>query len=388
MGCPASPTARTSHRIMSISSARTLICSVLFLDIEDYSPRPVVEQLATKKRFNKVLSEALRNVPADDRIVLDTGDGAAVSFLSEPENALFAAMIFRDEINELAAEPEAPALQVRMGINLGPVRLLKDINGQINIIGDGINNAQRVMSFAEAGKILASRSYFEVVSRISDDFAKLFAYDSTRTDKHIREHTLYAIATSIPGPLPLHPETSDKRAEAVPFDPLRRQAAPPAKERKPLRLAAIGAAVLLGGAATAMFGRTAPLPPAPTAAAAPAAEPARAPHPVTAAAPPAKTPTAPAKSPATVAAKGALPAGKAIPKEASHPAAVRSEAQPPRPPAQARKDKAEDTAPAWVEAMRSELAACGNFICKEAVRWKYCPKVNWDTYDECQVNKN
>jgi len=45
-----------------------------------------------------------------------------------------------------------PQLQIRVGVNLGPVRLVKDINGQPNIIGDGINVAQRVMSFAEPGR--------------------------------------------------------------------------------------------------------------------------------------------------------------------------------------------------------------------------------------------
>ncbi len=41
---------------------------------------------------------------------------------------------------------------MRAGINLGPVRLVRDINSQPNIIGDGINVAQRVMSFAQPGR--------------------------------------------------------------------------------------------------------------------------------------------------------------------------------------------------------------------------------------------
>lgn len=180
---------------MSESQHRTLICSVLFLDIEGYSIRSVTEQLAIKQQFNALLEAALRHVATDDRIILDTGDGAAVGFLSDPEDSLFAAMNLRDAI-----AATAPTLRVRIGINLGPVRLLKDINGQANIIGDGINDAQRVMSFAEPGKILVSRSYYEVVSRLSDDYARLFVYDGTRTDKHVREHAVYAIGASTPEP--------------------------------------------------------------------------------------------------------------------------------------------------------------------------------------------
>jgi class 3 adenylate cyclase len=69
-----------------------------------------------------------------------------------------------------------------MGINLGPVKLLVDINKQLNLIGDGINVAQRVMSFAEPGKLLVSRSYYEVISCLSQEYAKLFNYEGVHPD--------------------------------------------------------------------------------------------------------------------------------------------------------------------------------------------------------------
>jgi len=37
------------------SSSRTLVCSVLFLDIVEYSRKPVAEQLQLKQLFNAVL---------------------------------------------------------------------------------------------------------------------------------------------------------------------------------------------------------------------------------------------------------------------------------------------------------------------------------------------
>jgi len=89
-------------------------------------------------------------------------------------------------------------LEVRIGLNLGPVRLVKDLNSQPNIIGDGINVAQRVMSFADRGQVLVSRSYFEVVSHISEGYAQLFSYRGSRTDKHVREHEIYEVGTRLP----------------------------------------------------------------------------------------------------------------------------------------------------------------------------------------------
>lgn len=169
--------------------SRTLVCSIVFLDIVEYSAKPVAEQLLLKQAFNKLLSSALENVAARDRVVLDTGDGAGITFLGDPEDALFVAMSLR-----AAARAESTgAIAVRIGINLGPVRLVKDINGQMNIIGDGINVAQRVMTFAQAGQLLVSRSFYEVVSCLSLDYASLFSYVGARTDKHVREHEVYSV---------------------------------------------------------------------------------------------------------------------------------------------------------------------------------------------------
>jgi hypothetical protein len=83
-------------------------------------------------------------------------------------------------------------------VNLGPVRLVKDLNGQMNIIGDGINVAQRVMSFARPGQLLVSRSFYEVVSCLSRDYLNLFRHEGSRTDKHVREHEVYSVVGGTP----------------------------------------------------------------------------------------------------------------------------------------------------------------------------------------------
>jgi len=52
------------------------------------------------------------------------------------------------------------------------------------------------MSFAEPGQILVSRSYYDVMARLSEDYAKLFHYEGAKTDKHVREHEVYAISSA------------------------------------------------------------------------------------------------------------------------------------------------------------------------------------------------
>src|SRR5262245_59117447 len=176
---------------------RTFICSVVFIDLVGYSKKPVTEQIRLKTSLTNNLSEAIKDIPVNDRIILDTGDGAAISFLGDPEDALFVTLSLREAmVREGMTATMVEASQddaVRMGINLGPVKLVKDINGHPNIIGDGINVAQRIMSFARPGQIVVSRSYYDVVSNLASEYAKLFQYEGSRTDKHGREHEIYVV---------------------------------------------------------------------------------------------------------------------------------------------------------------------------------------------------
>ena len=105
------------------SSSHTLVCSVLFVDIPEYSKHSVAEQLQLKRMFNRILERALKSVSEHDRVLHDACDGAAATLLGPPEDALFAGLAIRENEDHLPA---------RMGINLGPVRLMNDLRGQFN----------------------------------------------------------------------------------------------------------------------------------------------------------------------------------------------------------------------------------------------------------------
>src|SRR5688500_2339655 len=152
---------------MAENAGRTLVCSVLFLDIVGYSKEPGADQHRLKEAFNKTLAKALQTIPQRDRIILDTGDGAAIAFFGDPDNVLHVAIAIRDSLE----------MPVCMGINLGPVRTVTDLNGHVNVIGDGINVAQRVMSFAKPGQLMVSRSFYEIVSSLSADYPRLFTHE-------------------------------------------------------------------------------------------------------------------------------------------------------------------------------------------------------------------
>jgi class 3 adenylate cyclase len=305
---------------MQTAINRTFICSVVFLDVVEYSRKPVAEQIYFKERLNTLLTEALATVAPNDRIILDTGDGAALSFLGDPEDALYVSLTLREALQR--PQPPGPELKIRLGINLGPVRLVKDINGQPNIIGDGINVAQRVMGFSHPGQILVSRSFYEVVSCLSEGYGRLFRYEGSRTDKHVREHEIYTVqatTASLQRDGSAAPRSGPAGTGARVLDKLSHTAAEVGDNlrRKPRLSTALTVVGILGVAVGLRLARepaAAPVPPeraparattAPTRAPAAAATPARkAETPSKTAKAPARTAAAPARSlPATPAAR-------------------------------------------------------------------------------------
>jgi len=184
--------ARGAGKSKFADSKRTLIASVLFLDIVEYTKHPVADQFRMKEDFNRLVYRLVQKIPEDDRIIIDTGDGAALGFLADPEEVLFIAIELRDAL-EANGHKDYPDLYVRMGINLGPIKLVTDMNGRENLIGDGVNDASRIMGFAKGDQILISRSFHDVVSRLSSGHSGLFKYQGVHRDKHKREHEIYEV---------------------------------------------------------------------------------------------------------------------------------------------------------------------------------------------------
>ena len=171
---------------------RSTSATVLFFDVVGYTRQPVNKQIKIKKLFNQLVSDCLAKLGDDERIILDTGDGAAIGFLQHPEDALQVAREFREVVTG-HQHKDYPELEVRTGIHLGPVSIVKDMNGQSNMVGDGINDAQRIMSFAGIDQIYISRPYYDFISRLSDEYAELFQYRGLQQDKHGREHAVYEL---------------------------------------------------------------------------------------------------------------------------------------------------------------------------------------------------
>lgn len=93
---------------------RTSICCIVFLDIIDYSKKTDSEQIRIKNNFNDLINHSLKDIAQNDRIILDTGDGAAIAYMGSPEDALFMAISIRDGILKGNTQNATP-LYVRFG---------------------------------------------------------------------------------------------------------------------------------------------------------------------------------------------------------------------------------------------------------------------------------
>jgi TolB-like protein/predicted Zn-dependent protease len=131
---------------------------ILFLDIVGYSKLLSDEQKELVQELNQIVreTEQFRTAEAEGKLTrLPTGDGMVLVFTNNPEAPVECAL----EISK--ALQSHPRLKVRMGIHSGPVNPVADVNDQSNLLGAGINVAQRVMYCGDAGHILLSKHFAE-----------------------------------------------------------------------------------------------------------------------------------------------------------------------------------------------------------------------------------
>ena len=173
---------------------KTSISSVVCFDIIDFAKKSETERQIAKKQFNAFIDLAVVDIPEKDSLIVDTGHGAIVTCSGSLENALedalFIALTVRDEVLNSNAKSENP-LYLLIGINLGSVKVAKstNVNDAPNIVGEGLVEAQRIMSFAKPNQILVSRAYYDMASKLTLEIAQMFE----KYDMHAYEHDIYAV---------------------------------------------------------------------------------------------------------------------------------------------------------------------------------------------------
>lgn len=149
----------------SQSKAALEMASVLFTDIVGFSRNPLERQSQLLDLLQQIVRETEEYKKAEQvgsLIKLPTGDGMALVFLHDPVAPVRCALEIQ---NALKAHPELP---LRTGVHNGPIYRQSDIKDNVNVVGGGINLAQRVMDCGDAGHILLSRAVADVLEQLNE----------------------------------------------------------------------------------------------------------------------------------------------------------------------------------------------------------------------------
>jgi serine/threonine protein kinase len=159
---PADITGRLEQEDSSLRSVH--LAHVLFCDIVGYSLLPIDRQTRLMQTLQQIVGQTADYQRAQRKgqlVRLPAGDGMALAFLQDVTAPIRCAC---DIVRAVQAHGE---IGLRIGIHSGPVYMSADINANRNVVGSGVNLAQRVMDCGNAGHILISRNVAEVLQEIS-----------------------------------------------------------------------------------------------------------------------------------------------------------------------------------------------------------------------------
>lgn len=118
-------------------------------------------------------------------IILPTGDGVAIGFKDSAEKPLLLAIELHKALNEYNADETAKGrLDIRIGLDTGPVYPIKDLNEKDNVWGPGIIYARRIMDLGGPKNILASGRFANDVERLRPGFKKIMHLIGNYPIKH------------------------------------------------------------------------------------------------------------------------------------------------------------------------------------------------------------
>ncbi len=167
------------------------IAHVLFMDTVGFSKETTTSQAQLVDRLNQAVQASPTFIEAKEAYAvhpIPTGDGMALLFYND------VLAPGRCAIEVTRALQGAKKVPVRMGLHSGLVQTQLDINGNENMVGEGINTAQRVMDFGDAGHILLSLQYATWLQQFDDwkPYIHNLGEGSAKHDQKVAVFSLHA----------------------------------------------------------------------------------------------------------------------------------------------------------------------------------------------------
>lgn len=137
------------------------------------------------------LTDTFKQRDTETTLILPTGDGMAMGFDDSPEKPLNLAIEVHQGLNRYNSErAKESRVELRIGLDSGPVYIIKDLNGNENVWGPGIIMARRVMDLAESMNILASASFSNNVKMLRPEYRNILFPAGNYKIKHHQEPIL------------------------------------------------------------------------------------------------------------------------------------------------------------------------------------------------------
>jgi len=158
--------------------------------------------IPTKNQVKKIIvlnelilrTETFSKRDPTSTVALPTGDGYAIGFSDSPEKPIHLAMELHKALNRYNESQRGhEKLLIRVGIDMGPVYVIKDINNMDNVWGPGIILTRRVMDLAGDMNIFASARIAEDILKLSAEYKKILHPIGSYNIKHGEELQLFNI---------------------------------------------------------------------------------------------------------------------------------------------------------------------------------------------------
>ncbi len=167
-----------------------------FTDIVASSKEDVATRDQARKiiALNSMISMTATFQQRDSRCkILPTGDGVAIGFTDSPERPLALAIELHRLLERYnTSQKKNERIEIRIGLDSGPVYLFNDLNQSENVWGPGIIMARRAMDLGEGMHIIATDNYANSVRNLRQDYRRFFVELGYFDTKH-KEILIYNI---------------------------------------------------------------------------------------------------------------------------------------------------------------------------------------------------
>jgi hypothetical protein len=161
----------------------SIVASVVFLRIQDFARRPASEQARLRAQLEAVIAVTTAELERAGSIVLEASDGAAIVLLRDPIGAL--------RLAQRALTAAAAGLPLSAGLNHGALQV-SGPKGAEAMTGDGIAVAASVAEFAQASRLLASRSFRSALAEAVPGREVALVPAGFFKDAGLRDHEIFA----------------------------------------------------------------------------------------------------------------------------------------------------------------------------------------------------